>query len=44
MEVDGKEGQICKQMSEKQLESAISVYLRRVCSHQDFTPMMKVHS
>lgn len=42
--MDGEEGHVCTQMAEKQLESAISVYLRRVYSHQDFTAMMKVYT
>lgn len=42
MDVEGEEGQVCNQMAEKQLESAITVYLRRVCHYQDITPMMKV--
>ena len=40
--IDDEEERECKQMAEKQLESAITVYLRRVCRHQDIAPMMKV--
>lgn len=41
--MDDEEEQECKQMAaEKQLESAITVYLRRVCGQQDITPMIKV--
>ena len=41
-EEEGEEGQVCGQVAEKQLESAITVYLRRVCSRQDMAPITKV--
>ena len=35
-------GQVSKQTAEKQLESGVMVYLRRVSSQQDITPIIKV--
>ena len=35
-------GQVSNQTAEKQLESGIMVYLRRVSSQQDLTPITKV--
>ena len=43
MEAD-EVGDVCTQMAEKQLESAVTVYLRKVYTHQDITPMMKVRN
>ena len=44
MQMDEEEEKISKQMAaEKQLESAITVYLRRVCAQQDMTPIIKVN-
>ena len=37
-------GDVCTQMAEKQLDSAVTVYLRKVYTHQDITPMMKVRN
>ena len=39
-EGEEEEGQVCG--PEKQLESAITVYFRRVCSRQDMTPIAEV--
>ena len=42
-EMEGEEeSQASSQMAEKQLESAITIYLRRVCGRQDLTPVMTV--
>lgn len=43
MDTEEQDELSCNQRAEKQLESAITVYLRRVCSQQDITPMTKVY-
>lgn len=42
MEVEEDVGEVCNQTPEKQLESAITVYLRKVYSHQDVSPIITV--